>query len=1481
MIIDWNKLQPYKTTKTKSFEQLCYQIATRIFGSDGSLTPVDDSGGGDGVEFYLTFPDGREWGWQAKYYEGSPRLSVSGRKAAIISSLQRATSLHSLMEFWYLCIPMDLTPDEDGWVRSELSKHIPSDHPAKIVVWNESFIHERLNQPAFNGLRHAFFNSLELGQDWFSLTFKKAFTLVENKFDSFLYTPNEEFEYDYVNPLLCNAKFNTHRIAYYPRKLSELLEEGKKKLKKLEYTDDTFRPLFNKYLERYADFNLLATGLLPKFKERLKNLTPNTVDKLSGQDFSHEVDSFRAVMSELDDFRRNWYKENFPHKTKEMERKKIDQFSKTSDVDKVYAEFIEELEYYVSHSNLPLKWRSAHFLGNGGDGKTNFAVALAKEYIDEEIPAIFLPAILLTGSNPLSDQLLSQLDIKSDYSFAEFLDCLDELGRIHNRRIPFILDGLNEAIDSRGSLNDRLVLDLPQLELDFLKRKNLVLITTCRISYQAGIWGVNAFDDPRFHFLYGFTNHQDKKKLVRKYFRHYKIQADLSFLSLERFTKPLYLKLFCESVNSDKKELKQVTLGFDSIYQIFEDFVGLCDANVFRRIQKVGKLPPTVTNKKHASRVLAKLGQHLWEEHQRAVPLEDLMIMADGRIVDDYKNSVTKALLDEELLFVRNWKDDAEHVYLTYDLLAGYFVAKHLLDIVDDFSVFFESEEAQLLVGADYHQLHPNQEDILDGICSLLPIKKNIFLHDLVRNSGKEMTAVQSSLFTRSINATILLSPSFIPEAQVKCLKELAKNPKNFTRMLGFSDAVWFVSGHPFNFRFWSSLLENMAMNERDSLWSEFIRGNLREDFLDDLIAEFEELLSAKQLSAEQMEKISLVAEFLVWTLTSTNRTTKEKSGNALFMLGTRSPDLLHGHFYAAAGIGDSFVFEWMCAAVYTSVIYLVKGSLDGLKEGLLKLACFLRDEVLTPGGRHATSHLGIRNYSAQTLRLLVKKLPEIGVVIDLDRLLERLDQLGITQWMEAEDPNEDDYRDGNSLIDYYFNKDKMPCISTGLGSEYNPTPDYLSAQAKLRWRAYQLGYEFARFGELDKEIANRKHWGGYFSETDRYADKYIDIAFQEYCGFLDAQDSFETYQDMGYVRTFKLNYDPMEIEELTEDFLPEERFEVKSFIDPSVSLKEWGNDSSVPDLSEYLQRDTFLDKKGNWILMDGLVHQHDKASQRQFFFKVDTVLVRNADLLKAREAFSDQTELGKAGNSIPYTENVHASEVPDGESIPNNEWSQWHYSLTSVSVENEYTRMVLIRDGERLDEQESDLLWNSIVSNLHVIYLPRTSASTYNEHILMFRKEHDGQQETIEEALQRMGIEVIQEKFTKQETKEVDEEIDVFVPVRYHKSKVYLCKDLIDHLDLSSPRNRTDLLDSDGSLASFNYSYEVEYVDQESFTYLRRDLLEQYLRENDLTMCQIIWGERDFYPADGDWTKSMRGNTERYYTSFYQAIEYKPKNNH
>ncbi|QJD97689.1 hypothetical protein HH214_18330 [Mucilaginibacter robiniae] len=1474
MIIDWNKLQPYKTTKSKSFEQLCYQIASRLYSDKGTFTPVDDSGGGDGVEFYLTMPDGSEWGWQAKYYEGSARLSVSGRKAAIISSLERAVNKHPKMEMWFLCVTTDLTPDEETWVTTDLKNRIPAGHPAKIEVWNESFLHEKINQPAFNGLKQSFFNELELSSDWFAKAYEKSFSIVKNKFDDLLYVPNGEFEYYYVNPILCNDKFVEQRIAYYPRKLEELLGDAKEKLESLHYTTDLWRPLLREYIDRYTKFNLAAESLLPVLKARLENITPNNFEKLVGDEYENEIAYFESIKNGLEEFRRNWQQNNAPELTEDLKKSNLEQSKKIWPVESVYKEFIEELKYYVSHSRMPVEWRSAHYLGNGGDGKTNFAVALVKEYLSTKIPAIYIPAIEFTGANPLTDQILTTLDIKSGYTFGDFLDCLNELGKIHNKRIPVVIDGLNEAINAQGFLNDRLPLDLPQIEVDFLHRKNLVLLTTCRTSYKEAIWGEVTHNDKRFHSLYGFTNQEDKKKLVRNYFSQYKIQADLSFLSLERFTKPLYLKLFCESINSERKEVKQVTLGFDSIYSIFENFVGLCDDNIFKRIKKAGKLAPTTANKKLASKVLAEIAGRLWRQHQRAFLLDDLMTLADGQTKPDYKDSVTKALLDEELLFIRNWHNGEEHIFLTYDLMAGYFIAKHLVDTVSDFTTFFKDEQMESLIGDDYDKLHPNHEDITDGLCSLLPIKKGIFVHDLITKPGKDHTQsqVEKMLFERSIAATILLSPEYITSEQVGYFTALSLHSKNLIRLISLSEDVLFVSNHPFNFKFWSVKLAGLPMNERDIIWSEYLR-SLREGFLDDLITEFEALQTSASLTQEQNEKIYLVADYLKWTFTSTNKDLKGKAGDALYQFAIKFPVVFLTEFYNSAKINDPSVFEWMMVILYNTCIYLVKNNKENHKYGLLKLSAFLQKEVLNPGGAYATNHLVTRNYAYSILKLLTRKYPEAA--IDIEEVRKKFKNIGIIAWEEAEDLNKGEYRDGNALIDYYFNKEKMPYISRGRGNEYNRTPEFLAVQAKLRWRAYQLGYKFELFGEPDIQIAKYKHWGESFASTERYADKYIEIAFLEYCGYLDGLDDLESYDDIGYLRTFKLKHDPSETGDVDEP-VPLPRFVEKDFIDANISLSKWCADHSAPEVSEYLERTAFQEKTGNWVLLHGLVHQHKKHKERQFYFKVDTVFVKNKDLIEARLAFSDKTELGRANNSIPYTNNIHESEIPDADSIPYNEFTEWNYSLESEIIDREYTRIVLIENGKRLKEKESDQLWDMIIKQLHFLTHPRTNLSGFSMPMIRFKAPGADGDESLEDAFRRMNIELKEEKFTKQEPREIDKTIDVFIPVRYHKDKVYLCKNMIDELELSSPYGITDLNDRNGELASFNYTYEVEYVDQETFTYLRKDLLDKYLLDNELTLFQIIWGERDYYPIDGNWNTDRKRAQTRKWAPFYRAVEYK-----
>lgn len=88
--IDVSKLKPYNKSQYQSFELLWYLICKEEL-KQGHFTPIDDSGGGDGVEFYYTLPNGDVWGWQCKFFS---RLSESGRKKQIKDSLKKACEVH-------------------------------------------------------------------------------------------------------------------------------------------------------------------------------------------------------------------------------------------------------------------------------------------------------------------------------------------------------------------------------------------------------------------------------------------------------------------------------------------------------------------------------------------------------------------------------------------------------------------------------------------------------------------------------------------------------------------------------------------------------------------------------------------------------------------------------------------------------------------------------------------------------------------------------------------------------------------------------------------------------------------------------------------------------------------------------------------------------------------------------------------------------------------------------------------------------------------------------------------------------------------------------------------------------------------------------------------------------------------------------------------------------------------------------------------
>jgi hypothetical protein len=144
------------------------------------------------------------------------------------------------------------------------------------------------------------------------------------------------------------------------------------------------------------------------------------------------------------------------------------------------------------------------------------------------------------------------------------------------------------------------------------------------------------------------------------------------------------------------------------------------------------------------------MAEYLWQYRSRSIPLDELARMVDGQPIETLKweQSKTSAMEDEGLLIYRDWQEDAEVAYFTYDLLGGYLIARYLLENSGDtIEVRVQSEEfIATLFSDDFQTLHPLYSDIGRCLAALLPVQKSRYLHDLLDNSRAYDLSIKHSL---------------------------------------------------------------------------------------------------------------------------------------------------------------------------------------------------------------------------------------------------------------------------------------------------------------------------------------------------------------------------------------------------------------------------------------------------------------------------------------------------------------------------------------------------------------------------------------------------------------------------------------------------------------------------------------------------------------------------------------------------------------
>ena len=886
-----------------------------------------------------------------------------------------------------------------------------------------------------------------------------------------------------------------------------------------------------------------------------------------------------------------------------------------------------------------------------GCGKTFLTAQLAAS--EEDRPA----GILLHGSDLSADgnldDLASKVVIQGNRvsTMESLLAAIDSAGRREHRRLPILIDGLNEAEDPRkwkGLL----------AELDEILRlyPYALLVTTVRPEFSVETLPPSICQLE----IDGFG--QDSSDAVTKYFQHYRIDGRDAELPMDLLAHPLTLRLFCEVTNPDRDEMVGVEAMPTSLTALFERYLE-------NSAERIAELSPW-THRYYSQDVTSaflKIGMALWCEGSRSLPLMDLRdLLGDSQ--RPWNESLVRALeQDGVLLRVSDDMMDDNRVSVVHDALAGHLVANALLvthgrvGSVD----WLNNPDTQTALFGNNAERHPLGSDVVRALVGLVPRRLYgqqlwTFLDDPMRTDALRGAA---DLEGRYLDVdTINELAVFAAQQTIGFSEPLSRlwSPRRSGDIFDRLRSTRSSPAHPLNAEFLEMVLGPMQVAERDLRWSEWVRHHES-----DIMLDLEQIEDRWRDSEQREESDRLLALWVKWLLTSTVRYLRDHATLALYWYGRKDPGAFFDLTLSSLQTNDPYVPERLLAASYGVIM-------AGPGEGNLfdtKLAEFLDGLWSAFCGDDATSPTehwlmreyvdGIvtfaRRYYPTTVGLWANShefaTPERSVPVQLDRAI----------------PGSVDPVYGLDFKNHTVGK----LVSDRRNYQFDH-PGYQEVLSWIRGRVVNLGQAPERIETVDRSITQTRRKDYIHPDrTEPYAKKYGWIGFFEAAGRLNDEGRLPLGSDG---RLSDVTIDPSFPEApVVPDLIFPDLLSSKS-----PDLRTWVTQGSVEIPDELFRIESLKDFPGSWVALSGFIEQEDVESRRGVFGILNGILVKRRNVEQLRKVLIDQEYPGNFWiPRPPESYYVFAAEMP---------WSPVpRQGLNSADLRQLYAGAIEVEEGHEI----------------------------------------------------------------------------------------------------------------------------------------------------------------------------------------------------
>lgn len=706
-IINWAFLKNHGDERLE-FEHFCFHVASCMFEDYGKIEYFYNT---PGSEFYIelkktltfggkTYNQGDVLGWQAKYWRGAKDDSNSpldaDHKKELRKGFEVSMSYRPNLKLWIVCTPGSFVQKEWDKLVTDLRTINCS---CDFASWHREIFEDFYlkNSSQLNGIFKYYFGEKFIGLNKLFEISCTTFEVLKRKYDVELHTAS-----DFESSLLSVVDENVAS-----QKINGFISRLKK-----HADDDRKMPILNTYDWRYSK---LSNRFINYYQEDFE-LRYRLIDKIYSLYYNRDniVSKAEELLSLIDDYYNNRQirvqivNEEF----QQIYSQECDEYGGLNDYLTELARRARALESVLTKDDNFSKENLSSFLlllsrkyfqvfAKPGYGKTHLACSLTDNMLKRNKPVLFFMGSSFRNCYSFQSLVLERLGLNGSMSFSDMLDCLDFLARVHHCKLPIIIDGLNETAPNEERWKE----ELPALKVLLDKHSHLLLVTTCRdkTDYLQAIYGVDNYTEVDNHILLNGLVKEDLEVTVDKYFSKYEIR-NATVEDFGVFENPLLLKIFCVT----NKNRSNIVVNNYSLVSCMADYSNQLLSNIAMYKGKVDKLA------KH------KLEENLYRASY-------ILFENDTRYLDFY-NQFAKIfdykvydLINEGLCFTFEKNNGEEQVQYTYDMVAGFHIAKSILHKCgedEDFKSFIDSNKGKFF-GDKRHTL---AEDIIKSLFYLVPI---------------------------------------------------------------------------------------------------------------------------------------------------------------------------------------------------------------------------------------------------------------------------------------------------------------------------------------------------------------------------------------------------------------------------------------------------------------------------------------------------------------------------------------------------------------------------------------------------------------------------------------------------------------------------------------------------------------------------------------------------------------------------------------